>query len=498
LAEVSEDLWLASGVGGASEILVGFVHTQLGVCISSCCGLEPLEFRTSNVTGTACALRNISDVEILRGSGLVSSNRSVTLVLHSPDRLLVGEDTTVEDCQDKCMLLPECTSFLVGYNSTTGTAVMPSMCIFFSENHPYYVYQLDRNRINETSVPSLTAEGFAEYREHFGTAISPRSRFYDVDVGIYVSDRGYHARDMVAGPYPEAALLLNECQDLCISNGDCFAIAYPGCYLLSASASQHAGIAASRDDTTGNSTMVFVKRHLDDTVTGVAGFPEVYASSDDGNARAAYLNRPGDCVVDSSGSVHFADVWNQQIRQISGHDVDCIHAYTSEGTKAQYDLEVQRYEWALGNATRACTQEAQIQTLYSYVQQSVLEQRSTTELESRFCQYGNGPSDSASVAFYSNFTSNVLVLCRACETFDILARPTVCPWPSLCDCRDATAEILKTEVYQTCRAPGSLQDPWHVWASSYLSCLWVSSDATQWLTNSAKNAALLQGLQSFR
>merc|ERR1712151_1475561 len=100
----------------------------------------------------------------------------------------------------------------------------------------------------------------------------------------------------------------------------------------------------------GNSTMVFVKRYNKDKVTGVTGFPGVYASSEDGDASDALLNRPGDCVVDTSGSVHFADVWNQQIRQISGYQTDCIHAYTSDGTRAQYNSEVQRYEWALGNA----------------------------------------------------------------------------------------------------------------------------------------------------
>jgi len=497
--EASQDLWRASSISGTSEIVIGFIYNQTGICTSTCCGLDSLELslelQTGQVTEVACALRNLTDLDILQGSGLVSGTQKVSLVLQVPAHLHIGDEMTVDDCEDRCRLQEECTAFAIVYNSTTGTAASPSTCIFFTENYPYYVYQLDRSLLNETIVPDLTAEEFEGYRQHFGAAISPHSRIHDADLGIYVSDTSYHAHDMVAGPFPEAALLLKECQDLCISNSDCYAIAYPGCYLLSASASQRAGIAASSEGG-ANATIVFVKQYPDHSVTGVAGFPNVYASSTDGNAGDTNLNRPGQCVVDSSGSVQFADVWNQKIHRISGYDIDCIHAYASDATRTKYNAEIQLYEWSLANASQACTQDAQIETLYTYVQQSVLKDRTTTEFESRFCWYGNGPSDVASVTFYESYTSNVLVLCRACEHFDV--RPTVCPMLSLCDCRDAMVDILKTEVYQKCSAPGSRQDPWHVWASSYLSCWLAPSNETEWLTDSAKNASLWQALQSFR
>ena len=38
-----------------------------------------------------------------------------------------------------------------------------------------------------------------------------------------------------------------------------------------------------------------------------------------------------------------------------------------------------------------------------------------------------------------NFTNNVYVLCKACES--LWPRPSSCPWPSLCACRDAMVQV---------------------------------------------------------
>jgi len=450
------------------------------------------------VVGTACMFKNDREFGTLQNS--IAGSQTVTLVFLDMSSLKIGEHTSIDDCMDKCRLQESCKSFMVGYNSSTQLLATPLVCFFFKQNHPYNVYRLDRSGLNETFTLQLTPENMPGYRRNFGEPLSPHSRFFNLHGGIYVSDSGLNARDMIAKPQQEAALSLSACQDLCISRRDCFAIAYPGCYLLSAAASKRAlaqlGQATSTMNETLVSTAVYVKQNVDDTVQGITGFRNVYASSGNGLASEAYLNRPGDCVVDSKGIVHFADVWNQQVRQVSGFNLDCLHSYRQTDSRAKYKSDLEAFVGATAKASESCSQAADMRSLHELV----FEQRSPSELQSKFCKFTNftgAPTDTSAETFYTSFTRNTMVLCRACQSLSG-PKPKVCPPSSMCTCHADLAELVQTQVFKQCQAPSSLYDPWHIWATSFLSCWWQSPEEAEWFTVPSKRTALQQRLESYR
>lgn len=501
-AELTEDLWMNTPKDSTS-ILAGFVYDG-SVCTSDCCGLQVMDLKTRNAS--ACKFTSLADVEALEGE--LREGESVTLVWMQVAFLsLDAEGRTVEDCQDQCMLDEACKSFLVAYDSTLGQVAAPTTCYFFSQNAPYHVYRLDRTQINETAVAAAAGDVEAPLqqvikeraRKQFSPALMPYSRLFNSLLGIHVSDDApQHARDMVGGPLPEAGLVLRECQDRCVSKPDCHAIAFPGCYLLSESASLRAESAQGGGEVgAGLSTMAFVKRFKQDKVVGVAGFPRVYSFKGEGEpAEDAYLDRPVGCAVDSKGSVHFVDAWNQRVRKISGYQTDCVHAHTNDDGKASYDADIAAYSHAIGNVMTNCTRDPHISALFASLKQQTLDQHNATPVSEEFCSFTRGPLETAAQDFYQAYTRNTLVLCRVCES--LTPRPAVCPWESMCACRDAIVQVLHTEVYQRCQAPRTYHDTWHVFTSSFVSCWWKSAGEALWLLNTTKRQQLEQSLQSYR
>mmetsp|Transcript_72487 Transcript_72487/g.207982 ORF Transcript_72487/g.207982 Transcript_72487/m.207982 type:complete len:1137 (-) Transcript_72487:199-3609(-) len=498
-AGLNLDMWMRSDTSPTSTtILAGFVYIGTDICAMTCCGLSTLSLETEGVVGTACMLKNITEFGTLHNS--ISGSQTVTLVFLDMSSLKIGEHTSIDDCMDKCRLQESCKSFMVGYNGSTQLPATPLVCFFFKQNHPYNVYRLDRSGLNETLTLKLTSENMPGYRRNFGEPLSPHSRFFNLHGGIYVSDSGLNARDMIAEPQQEAALSLSTCQDLCISRRDCFAIAYPGCYLLSAAASTRAlaqlGQATITMNETLVSTAVYVKQNVDDNVQGITGFRNVHASSDNGLASEAYLNRPGDCIVDSKGIVHFADVWNQQVRQVSGFNLDCLHSYRQFDSRAKYKSDLESFVGATAKASESCSQAADMRSLHELV----FEQRSPSELQSKFCNFTNftgAPTDTSAETFYTSFTRNTMVLCRACQSLSG-PQPKVCPPSSMCTCHADLAGLVQTQVFKQCQAPSSLYDPWHIWATSFLSCWWQSPEEAEWFTDPSKRTALQQRLESYR
>lgn len=470
---VSQDLWQ---VPYGSSILIGFLDPS-SCCPNTCCGMDT--FLLSNGL-QACQLVDFASLETVMANMVFDGTKSINLVYHDADVLQGSriESPSVHDCQDWCKARADCSSFMEYKMSVSSSSTSLPKCVFFTANAPYYVYPIDRSDFDETLVPNLRQSELGAYRNQFGRAISPPSRLFDAK-GLYVADSSRHARDMVSNSKPEAALLLQECQDACLANSKCWSIAYPGCYLLSESATQ----LALQYETRLNrgsvlaEQVVYIKSYIDETVVDVAGSPQVYSPSSNGIASEAYLNRPsGNCAVDSDGSVLFADVWNNQVRKITGFNVDCLHSYIDQNRHAVKAEVITSYMHAIGNAADACDDPATEAALDSAVRV-----RDVDSVLQNVCKYSNGPSDAASLQFYSDFTDNKLVLCQVCGNELLPRRPTVCPPLAHCKCQASLLNILETQIYKECRASSSNRDPWHILATSYATCLWAMSPDADWL-----------------
>jgi len=324
-------------------------------------------------------------------------------------------------------------------------------------------------------------------RDEFVGPFTVTARYFDRN-GLYITDSGYNTQDMVAGPMQSAALVIDDCKDLCIANSACHSIAYPGCYLLSRKIVDLPFMATTALQYTGHTTATFVKKYMEAKVEGIAGYPGVYTfQGEDSQLNQAYLNRPSSCVVNSKGDLVFADVWNQRIRSISGHLNDCL--YSAPGVT---DTEEQEYVGAINNATTACNAtEGGMAELFRTLQEQVVESRNTTLLEAKLCEYGDSPDPS----YLQAYTQNVLVLCDICAEVD--PRPAVCPPVSMCSCRNALVQVLKQAVYQKCEGPQAYFDVRHRWFSAYVVCYRRKPEDASWLTNGAMRLSLKQRLQAY-
>merc|ERR1712194_861260 len=246
--------------------------------------------------------------------------------------------------------------------------------------------------------------------------------------------------------------------DLCIQNAQCHAIAYPGCYLLSADAVTRAGSQGATSNSTGEATYVYMKRYEEDVLEGILGAPSAPAFKGDGGpVEEALLNKPIDRVVDSKGNVNILDVGNQRIRQISNRHTDCLHSYRDE-VVSTYREAVDEYEKTTEKVLQACRNAAQslddptgtgMATLFdALVQETKYANKSQALIINSFCIFSNNPMNSESKTFYRSFTRNTFVLCDACD--GRAPRPSVCPWPSLCACQAATRSLWDTDVFREC------------------------------------------------
>ncbi|CAE8697148.1 unnamed protein product, partial [Polarella glacialis] len=238
-----------------------------------------------------------------------------------------------------------------------------------------------------------------------------------------VSDGLIASKDVIGRERPDAGLLLPACEELCLTTLGCYGVAYPGCYLLN-----RKGIEFQTTSSLFR-TAVMVKSYLEPKVQNVAGQPEVLAmNAETEPAMVSYLNRPTGCVVNSAGDVLIADTWNQRIRRVSGWSAGCV-----ESEKIRKDEKLE-YVAAIENISSACTSEPLITSLYTHVQREALENNNLQPMEDMFCNFRNA----SDLGFLDAFTNNTLVLCTLCAK--IAPRPAICPWQSMCNCRD---EIVK-------------------------------------------------------
>lgn len=485
-----------------STILKGFISNAAGW---TACPVEtpnPLTLSSAE-PGIACRLDTLEDLNALKDGHLLSGTRTVTLVYSEVSNLnlTIEEEIDVDACKDQCSLDDRCVAFTVGYNDTSRSLSTPSMCYFFGRSHPYYVYRFSRSGLNESGVTFLTESELADVRsERFGPAVMPYSRLYNSEVGIHVFDDGLHSRDMVGMPRPSKALLLTDCMDECIATADCHAIAYPGCYLLNQGGSDRASGQGERlrvnvtEDV--QPTYVFLKRYNEDTVEGVAGFPNrKHFKGEDIPAVDAHLNQPIGCAVDSKGSVHIVDAGNHRIREVSGRHSDCLHSFESDRGVLDHKQATLMYKAATRSVTTRCRNSSEMGSLFDELLNEAVDNRNAAAVVERFCNFNDGPNTTAAQNFYQAYTRNSRILCSACE--GLSPRPDVCPWPDLCGCADSTSFLWSIAVYQDCRPPHSNQDPWHTWASAYVACAFVEPQEIAWLTDATKAQQLKNGLVAY-
>jgi hypothetical protein len=492
---LTDDLWLNAGAQApsghfASDILYGFEipTTCSGPCSEierplwnpsnlncngdPCCGMPQVESTSSS--SIVCRLQNKADYSLLTVNTTLVWKK-VTINLNTASAKI-----TIEDCRRKCEYEERCRAFMVKYDVTSDTYKDASLCVFFEHTYPYYVYELDR---------SQTWDDLQQARKLFSAAKSPFSRTFDSTAGLHVSDDGLNAKDMVAGPYVNASLSLEDCMDLCILNSLCFSLAYPGCYLLN----RQNVLPQADGHLLDSRSIVYVRENAGAKVKGIVGYPSVYSfGGEESSARFynAMVNRPTECVVDSQGDVILADVWNQRIRKITRKVESC-----RQNTIGITESEVNQTWVEQSKLVDAeCQSSVTMSDLYSQMKNEVLTSKITTTMEEHFCKYQ--PTSVADPNWLNNFTHNTLALCLAC--FELAPRPDICPPVSMCRCHDAMTVALESPVYLHCPARSAAFDPWHIWYTSYVTCWFkpAASDAL-YLTDSSMRANLKAKVEDY-
>ena len=234
-----------------------------------------------------------------------------------------------------------------------------------------------------------------------------------------------------AGPWQGSGNCNPESSNEPISKLRCTGIAFPGCYLLKKEVIKMLP---------AGSTSLIIKELAQPQVKAVVGYSKAEAFNDQ-TARVtfSYLSNPLSCTVDAKGDLIYSDGSNHRIRKITSFTTSC----SVSGLFSQQQVE--DYESTLANVDSACNNVSvqELRTHYANSQQAVLENNSLEMVQQYFCN--NGASAHAAV-MEQQYTNNLFVLCRACES--LTPRPSACPWLELCECRDAMAQadLCSTEL----------------------------------------------------
>lgn len=522
---LTEDLWLSSGIpydysmdnGRArgpgffldgTAILKGFVDTGIGqsTCGDYCCGLTKLR-ALSTPTGTSgyvCQLDSLANLSVMEGYYTSSSSPApapagpgpsgpspgpapaapvfLLTVFEELESLVYGirsevdEVTTakLDSCKSRCLHDESCSGYMIRSGNSSELMSPGQPCIFFSQSQPFHVYTISRvGKPFSSGFVNLSAsmDKYEALQAFVGPGI-PASRLTGDQDGIYVSHGPVVSKDMLSGPHLEYGLLLTECQVLCLENMQCTGIAFPGCYLLKKTTIK------LLSSTAGSSYSLMMKEKVQPEVKSAIGYSQADSYNNVTYATQSYLNRPLSCAVDSAGDLIFAD-FNHRLRKTSGWATNC-----SVSGKFSFQ-QVRQYEAALSQVNDACNA-SEMQTLYAQAQKEVIENNSIQLVQQYFCDFG---ASAFATQMEQNFTNNVYVLCKACES--LWPRPSSCPWPSLCACRDAMVQVVTQDVHILCPQRNAMVDLWHRWITAYTSCWLSNSNALQWLTSTT----LLQDLQ---
>ena len=210
-------------------------------------------------------------------------------------------------------------------------------------NFPFYVYTIDRSvaPFNQAREANLSnAEERAEALNAFVGPVVPASRILGNQDGIYVAPESslLFSRDTIQGTNRNRALLLVDCQELCLQEPACTAIAFPGCYLLKKEVIQ--------PHPESETTSVYVKEKRQPEIKPVSGYSEADSFLPRATrARESFLNKPFSCAVDSKGDLLISDGLNQRIRKVQGYNTDC--------STSELFLSTQVQDCAVGHAEPA-------------------------------------------------------------------------------------------------------------------------------------------------
>jgi len=518
------DLWMGDSVAGELQaggsvdaidertsipkwsVLQGFHITYKGQtanrpsgCTNACCGLFP----GTGIYASSCIVRTTADLEVL--GGYFSTNAKMTLLWSVLENPLNMTTARMDDCKQRCALDSKCTGFMVdcqkivreGELADCEKVKLRSQCIFFEHNYPYHIYVYStRSQFNVSDLTQATEAERATMlkagRSNFALPFSPQPRLQglqmDATIGVgdllkpgqtglspqIHPDRSFGTLE---GPLEGSGLLLSACQNACILNALCTAIAFPGCYLLNRTDWKAQGPAHSLEP----GSMVFVKKYIKEQVRGVAGQNYVNGfKGEDSKADKAVLNKPAACAVDSLGDLVFADAHNQRIRKVKNMTVDCLYM-----TDLFHIEELRKYERAINTAAAACsTTGSSIMTdMFGTLQKETIEKRSVAPFISALCNWTDAEPGLP--------TNNLIALCNACIgsnfTNDTALDPYPptgrCPEKELCVCRNAIVEVLKTDVYLNCPLANAYFDRWHRWATAWTLCWTMESGAARFISN---------------
>lgn len=528
MSYLTSDLWLTAGSPyeyvpnllsrrpanfflRGTAILKGFVDFGNGPCNETCCGLPmPSTVQNGDTTGHVCAFTSLDNVSILEsyypaptnqtgpgggpGPGPIVTMLTVweeleSLVFNSRESAgLTSTATarsTLEFCKSRCQFDSTCSGFMVkGVDEETPELLSQGQpCIFFTHNYPFYVYTIDRTvapfDTNGDANLSNPTDRAAALNAFVGPGV-PASRMTGDQNGIYVASEGslLYSQDTIQGGNMNKALLLMDCQELCLQEPDCTGIAFPGCYLL-----KKVGIQLLSDS---DMTSLYIKEKMRPGLQPMAGYSEADAYAEEADrALASYLNKPYSCAVDSKGDLLISDGLNQRLRKVQGYNTQC-------STNEQFTVQqVQDFELRIAAADAACNNDSapELVAIYAAAQADVVENGNVQLVQDQFCNFGSSPK----LAEMAGYTTNLFVLCQVCQ--ELNPRPVACPWPELCMCRTAIMHVAQSEVYIHCPQRNAFVDPWHRWVTAITSCLLEDPQAAQWY-NSSTTSQLQQHLQT--
>eukprot|EP00403_Amphidinium_massartii_P001803 CAMPEP_0178383924 /NCGR_PEP_ID=MMETSP0689_2-20121128/7250_1 /TAXON_ID=160604 /ORGANISM="Amphidinium massartii, Strain CS-259" /LENGTH=1071 /DNA_ID=CAMNT_0020004155 /DNA_START=213 /DNA_END=3428 /DNA_ORIENTATION=+ len=425
-----------------------------------CCGLEMLPVPEGvTASGRNCSLSSLADISILeKYLGVIAELTTywkelvyLTLsTLESNGRSTVG---LLRTCEAKCSQDPECTGFLLRCEDSGNCQYTPplldsawvplDLCVFFSRTFAYHLYTLDRSQVDQDGVAQMVFTG----------PLVPYPRLLTTNqYDFYLDLESNRSSNLLAGPLEEIQLLVDDCQDACARHPDCGAIVMPGCYLL-----REANY--SLQNASSGYTEMYIKEYRTNQVEAVGGLPGVYAYKGDGMVMSeALFDRPVAIAIDSQGTLTVADTWNHRIR------------YRETRMRCAYDQEDVDFMLPWVEQTQiiadACNfSDASLQSRLASAQRMVIEEKNASEVYDLLCDYSAISPNSTYLP-----TNNLMLLCQVCYTDLAGVSSPYCPPQELCLCKDAIAAMLSMPAYLNCPPATAHRDPWHLWATAYLTC----------------------------
>jgi len=550
------DLWVLQDIPGSSPgvggwksatlvdkwaVLLGFrarrkaeATTIPNGCSDLCCGLPELgrrydyDYYGDRILLGECAILSLADVSLV-DKYLPQTDSKLVLYFDKLGFLSMDDENNLQDCQEQCALDDFCSSFMVSCNKSSKAAFCEeatpgSICVFFNENYPYDIYPLgegNRGRINVTNLNKALSKAAGSNRSAilepylmtFGQPFSPRPRvgssWSDATVGTRPMSSFYNAtlmmehkadlprsRGVIEGPVAMLSLRLRSCEERCILTPGCTAVAFPGCYLLNATADSY----LQQDDKAPNSLTMYLKKHVKVRVSGVTGLQDAYAfQGDNQEAPKALLNRPSACAVDSKGDMAFADTWNMRIRKISSQNLNCQYL-----TKLFAVQELKAYAYMMNRVEKTCHISTKLELALGQVEMEAVDSQYPQPFTNLLCRR-EADDDSA-----GSLTNSLYALCHACkdmvdpleeDTYQAIegrrrrSRPPRCPSEHLCECRASFEAVLKSPVYLNCPSSNLYFDRFHRLVTTYVACFMTDASESKYVSEPDMLEALQQNMR---